>query len=327
MDGRESPLSVESGLDAKQSVDPTQQRESGPQELRDSRVAIPSAHEAFRRWLKELAGSGRASRPPEYGNGFRKHPYSDRASAYHLRRVSYRGWDVRPDWLRLLGTHEPKHDVAFVEEVWALRGVGRRVETRKGTELVSVIVDTSRWRFHYVPRRKLVSVSPGTFISASPDEWPAQHPNSALANDFDKFRTREEIVQEAKTLHARLVSNGEQRDGKELEKLTLHCLADPDVNGDWPIHGFDSEKHGPLLRSPNAEFRTRTYWIDPKTHLVVGFKCGCRLMKTEYTVDYPSPESMRRELFRVDAPPDVTLMVNDPTLGRTLRSEGQLGSE
>ena len=106
-----------------------------------------------------------------------------------------------------------------------------------------------------------------------------------------------------------------------IEKITFRFLADPEVQGQWPLHGFDPEKHQKLLESPDAQFRTRTFWFDPESHLLLGYQCGCKSPKLKFWVDYPAPRSVPRALFDIQVPRDATLEVNDPQLGRRILSK------
>jgi len=233
----------------------------------------------------------------------------DRAPAYHWQQTMYADWlghDRPPDG-------PPK--VLHVEEGWALRGVGRRVEVRDQSKLLCVVVDTPRWRFvHDVVRNSVAA-------------HPSQLKTPAMTPFVPMLWTRDEMVRWSERNRAASVSEKHVLRGKEAEKITLKCLADPAVDGDWPIHQFIPEKHLKLLQSPDAKFRTRTYWFDPKTGLEVGYKCGCRSQKHEYWIEYPAPESLPRELFRFEVPRGATLEVNDPELGRQVYSEGQKGPD
>lgn len=225
---------------------------------------------------------------------------SGRAPACHWRRINY----PQPPGIR---------EVAEVEEGWEIPGAGRRVEIRIESRLVSVTVDTPRWRFVWDVRQNPVAAHPSQL----------QDPVEGGASSL--FATREGVIRRMQECKATYVSEKDVVDGKEVERITFRCLADP--AGDSPIHGFDPGVHQKLLQSSDAKFRTRTYGFDPKTHFVVGYQCGCKSPKIRCRIDYPAPESVPRDLFTFRVPREATLEVNDPELGRQVYSEGQTGPD
>jgi len=210
-------------------------------------------------------------------------------------------------------------DIARMEEGWTVRELGWRIEVRQGAELTAMAVQTPRWRFFWDVAQNTVSASP----SQSEIRRSYFRRGRIDAQLVKAAEPRKELFQRAERARATHVSETERRDGKEVEKVTFQYLADPDVDGDWPIHSFNPEAHLKLLESPDAKFLPRTYWFDAKTHLVAGYRCGCKSTKYEYWVDYPAPESVPRELFTFEVPRDAELTVADPALGRRVQSEGQ----
>ena len=209
-----------------------------------------------------------------------------------------------------------------IEEGWTVRDFGWRLEVRRGSRLAIVVVQTPRWRFYWDVAEKTVSASPSQ--SEIPPGYLSSH---RTAVGLLQIARRGEFFVRGELNKATRVSEKERRDGKEVEKVVFQYLADPDKDGDWPIHSFDPEAHLKLLQSPDAKFPPpRTYWFDAKTHLVTGYRCGCKSMKYEYSVDYPTPESVPRELFTFEVPHDAELIVVDPALGRRVQSEGQTGN-
>lgn len=225
--------------------------------------------------------------------------------AYHWQRTWY------PAGVAERFKYEGRVKPWSTEEGWAVRGVGRRVETRQGSKLVSVVVDTPRWRFVWYVSQKLVVAVPSRLDEFN---FPPEGVNLVSRRWITAWETRN---------RATMVWAKDRRNGEEVEKLTARSLGDPDYDGRCPIHGFDPKKHQKLLESPDAQFRTRTYWLDPQTHLQVAYRCGCKSPKQEYSIDYPAPESVPRELFEFQIPRDARLEIDDPQLGRRILSEGQ----
>lgn len=193
-----------------------------------------------------------------------------------------------------------------VEEVWEIRHVGRRVEVRKGSQLVRLIVDTPRWHFVWDPARSRVMASPSRLETPQEQgEW---------------SHDRAYIVSDAETLLGVPACQKDRLGDKEVDKVTIYYPADPQQQGNWPIHDFDPE----VQRAARpTEPRTRTYWFDAKTQRMVKRQCGCQPPKYTVTVEYPDAESLSRDLFSFQIPPMARLEVADPELGRPLESEGQ----
>ncbi|MHC4404901.1 MAG: hypothetical protein ACYTG0_35080 [Planctomycetota bacterium] len=192
-----------------------------------------------------------------------------------------------------------------IEEGRALRGVGRRVEIREASALRMLILDTPRWHFVWQPGRNRVMASPSRLGDPATEDW---------------VRERAKTISNAEHRTAVVACEREQLDGKEVDKVTACYPADPQQRGRWPIHGFDPKAQ--LLVS-GMESRTRTFWFDPETHLMVQRECGCEPAKYHVTAEYPPPESLSRERFTFEIPRAARLEVVDPALGRPVYSEGQ----
>lgn len=247
----------------------------------------------------------------EAGDAEPKHPQPQRSlseltPAYHYRQIYYEG----------IGKGEGPPKVERIEEVWALRGTGRRVENRVNGRLIGLIVETTRWRFRWDPLANHVVA----WASSVDAPFENQDDGSIVA-------TRDEIMQWSQRRKATHGVEKEQRDGREVEKITFRFLADPAADFAWPIHEYVPEIHDRLLQSPGARFRTRTHWFGVKTGLQVGKQCGCQTPKSEFWVDYPAPATLSRDLFNFRVPRGATLEINDPTLGRQVHSEGQNESD
>ena len=157
---------------------------------------------------------------------------------------------------------------------------------RAGTRAALVAVQTGRCYFAWdVPRN---------VVRASADGSGEHLPSIAAAM---RVQRRRAVIGLRAPLRPTLTSRMEQREGLEMEKVTFRFLADPDTDGEQPIHQFNAEVHATAIRRPDAEFRTRTFWFDPNTSLGTGRQCGCRVPKWEYWIDYPNPDSVSRELF------------------------------
>jgi hypothetical protein len=192
-----------------------------------------------------------------------------------------------------------------VEEGWALRGVGRRVELGDGATLSMLVADTPRWHFVWQPERRRVMASPSRLGTPTPNHW---------------VRERWRTIQSSELRTAVFACQKEQLGGKEVDRLTVHYPADPQEGGRYPIHGFDPRVQ---RRVSGMESRARTYWFDPDTHLMVQRQCGCEPAKYHVAVDYPPPESLARERVTFQIPRGARLEVVDPELGRPVYSEGQ----
>lgn len=212
-------------------------------------------------------------------------------SAYHWRLT-------RPGF-------QPEMDI---EEGWTIRGIGRRVETRRGKEskLVLLVVETPRWHFSYDLARNLVVASPSLLEASWPqiEAWTTQ---------------RESINRLYEELTAIFAQEKDRRRGKDVERITYYFPADFVHGGDWPIHSLFPKG---LIEPSGNGFRTRTHWWDPKTDRSLGRRCGCKPPKHgEVSIDYPEPETFPKQLFTFQVPRDALLEINDPALGRKVYSE------
>ena len=166
------------------------------------------------------------------------------------------------------------------------------------------------------------------FASPSQSEIPpgyfSRHPNSVRVL---QVAPRREFFVTGELSKATHVSEKDRLNGEEVEKVTFRFLADPEDNEKSPIHSFSPDVHLKFLQSPDAKFLNRTYWFDPKTNLLLGKDCGCIPPKYDYRIDYPAPNSVSRELFTFEVPRDALLVVDDPDIGRQIRSEGQTGPD
>lgn len=117
------------------------------------------------------------------------------------------------------------------------------------------------------------------------------------------------------------ISENDSLDGEEVEKITFWYPAERDPDRLLEnIHFFLPQGH---LQTSGTEFLTRTHWYDPQTHRTIRCRCGCIPPKHDDWCEYPEPESVPRELFQFQVPPDALLEVKDPELGRDVSSEGQ----
>jgi hypothetical protein len=122
-------------------------------------------------------------------------------------------------------------------------------------------------------------------------------------------------------------------DGREVEKITVFLPPEtrasfgPDPTR-YCAHRFNPKRH--LLLS-GTEFRSRVFWFDPETHLLLKRKCGCKPPNNgthdEKKIEYPAPESVSRDLLTFEVPRGASLQVRDPQLGRPVYSEGQTESD
>ena len=108
--------------------------------------------------------------------------------------------------------------------------------------------------------------------------------------------------------------------GQEVDKLTVYFPAFRHRGGKWGnAHTVAEAKRAAF----GTEFCARHFWFDPKTDLWLQRDCGCKPPGYRETIEYPSPESVPPELFQFEVPPGALLKVDDPALGRQIRSEGK----
>jgi hypothetical protein len=112
----------------------------------------------------------------------------------------------------------------------------------------------------------------------------------------------------------------EIRGGRETEKLTCYC---PQVYTADHLHPAHSLEEATLAKASGAPLRTRTYWFESKTGRPAGYRCGCSPGSYEIWIDYPAPEQLFKSMFVFSVPPDATLEVRDPELGRNLEEAGR----
>ncbi len=195
------------------------------------------------------------------------------APAYHVTRTEFEPGGTEP---------------ARIEETWAVRGVGRRIEVRQASKLAAVVVDNMRWRFIWDPDRDCVIA------------WPSDLADpSARISDDAVLSERESLLRWADRHKADAVPEKHRLDGKEVEKITLR----------WP---------------GEIPMGTHTVWFDPGTRRPLKKRYESAEGRiTEIMIDYPAPETVPKQQFEFQVPRSATLEVNDPQLGRPLYAEGQ----
>jgi hypothetical protein len=200
-------------------------------------------------------------------------------------------------------------------EEWAVRGVGRRFESYRES-ILTVEVDTPRWHFIWTPQRNVVTA------------WPSRLGQPSVA-----VMSRRQVVQEQDWSTAMIARRIEILNGRDVDRLTFHYPRGVGEYG-WPTPAHGWNPKGPLSVS-GTDFLTRTWWFDPKTDLCVGRRCGCIHSAAEakrklenpppdFTIDYPPPEGIPRELLKFEIPRKVRLGISDPELGREIFSEGEV---
>lgn len=263
---------------------------------------------AFELVLTVVGSRSAPAGEPVTTEGPRESSFINGVPACHYRTIHYESPGNPAEFDR---DYDGPPKVRVIEEGWAVRGVGRRVEVRREGELVSLTVETPRWRFLWYAKRNVVIAYPSRL-------------NDQQRIGDSPIRHREWTKRWSERLKATHVTEKDRLNGKEVEKMTFRYLAEPD--GDQCIHdrkaGFEER-----LRSPDAVFRTRAYWFDCDTHLLRRRKCGCKFPRHDDWVDYPSPESIPRDLFRFQVPRDATLEIKDPALGRPIVSEIPAGPD
>jgi hypothetical protein len=181
------------------------------------------------------------------------------------------------------------------EETWYVRDRGRRQEIRIDERTTAVVIRTKRWEFRWD--------IPGHLVAAWSTELNAGHPGpngpDGVVLDGD------EMVRWAQSHRADVRVETETSGGRKVRKITLN----------WP-----GPSSGGFL--PRGE----TLWFDPDSLRPVK-------QRVEYDdgraidmqMDYPAPASVPDDLFAFRPPPDVTIEINDPDLGRQVYSEARSG--
>jgi len=222
---------------------------------------------AFSVFLFFPAGNGSKNLLAEVVRAFEEAP------AFHIKRVGVRAGDT---------------EVPGTQEVWVVRGVGRRVEVREGTKLVGVGVDNLRWRLQWDVERDYVIA------------WPSKmaDPSARLDDDFELIPSQS-LIGWGEKHKAEVVVERDELDGKEVEKVTVQ----------WP---------------GETEAGANVVWFDPLTHRPLKKRHRYDDGRiTEIMIDYPAPDAVPEERFTLEIPRSALLEVNDPLLGRPLYSEGQ----
>ena len=196
------------------------------------------------------------------------------------------------------------------KEVWAAEGLGRRMELRKGPELLLLRIDTPAWSLIWQP-----SMSRATLLPSRLD--------NLLREDASDVRRRRTAIRGAEELTAVFRLQVDHLGDRKVDKITAYYPADPLQAGNHPIHEFDPELQ---RRVPGTDPRTREFWFDPTTGLLVHRRCGCKHPKWEATFDFPPPESIGQDRFTFELPPGARLTATDEELKRLFRSSQDAAS-
>lgn len=191
------------------------------------------------------------------------------------------------------------------KEVWASKDLGRRQEIRRGGELQFLRIDTPAWSLLWRPSLNRATLLPSRLADL-------------VDEDGGTIEMHGTAIRYAEELTAMFRLQKEQLNGKEVDKVTEYYPADPQVAGEWPIHTFDPEMQ---RKVPGTQMRTRTYWFDHETGLMVQRRCGCKSPKHDENADYPPPESTRPERFAFQLPQGARLESADERLERLFRSQ------
>lgn len=175
-------------------------------------------------------------------------------------------------------------------ETWFVRGKGGRSEVRAGDGLVGVVVNNGRWEFRWDV--------PGHLVAA----W-----STALLGKQSEFehagliQNNEALLQWAESHKADIHIEPDTLSGRQVRKVTLR----------WPGPG-----------SPGSQPQVDTVWFNPDSLLPVRQRSeNWDGGTSDATYDYPAPENVPADLLRFQPPPDVTVEINDPDLGRQVYSE------
>ncbi len=181
------------------------------------------------------------------------------------------------------------------EEIWYARDRGRRTEIRLDDRPSATVVRTRRWEFRWDIGDRLVAAW-STEINAG-----HRGPNDSGGRVFNG----EEMIRWAEKHRAEVHAEAGTLDGRKLRKITLRWPG-PDSSGTFP--------------------RDETIWFEPDTLRPVRHDIRYDDGRTlETRTDYPEPAALADDLFTFRPPPDVTIEINDPDLGRQVYSEGRTG--
>jgi hypothetical protein len=273
---------------------------AAPEKLRDHAVCICDMTLAL--WvvnqtpddLFDTALAEADPRPPGnllLGSRYRAPPLH-LTPAYHYRRLPWEDIGKAPG-------------EAGGEETWAVRGIGWRRELRDGSKLQRLSVDTGRWAFSWRPADNRVTAHPSLGDRTLSPLLPID---------------RASIIRSMEEITGVFACKKDRLRGNEVDKLTVYSPAIRHPDGRWGnAHTAAEAKRA----ASGTEFCARHFWFDPKTNLWLQRDCGCKPLGYREILDYPPPESVPRELFEFEVPPGALLEVDDPALGRPVRSEGQ----
>jgi hypothetical protein len=175
-------------------------------------------------------------------------------------------------------------------EVWYARDKGGREETRRGGELIGVVVANDRWEFRWdVPGKVVAAWSRKLLGRQSAFEGAGR----VLACDA--------VLAWAEKNRAEIKIEADSLDGVAVRKVTLR----------WPV----------VEGSPP---QVDTFWFEPESLRPVRqhslLPDGGSI---ESRLDYPAPENIPADLLAFRPPAGAVLEVNDPELGRQVYSEGR----
>ncbi len=197
-----------------------------------------------------------------------------------------------------------------VEDVWAAKGLGRRKEIRTNGELESMSLDTPMWTAIWVPARNRVTVLPSRL-------------KQNLRDDAAIFiRHRKRWLRLAENSSAVSSVRRERIDGRVTDKMTSYFPVDPATGGKAPIHGFFPKQQ--LVVSGTSQ-RTRVFWFNRETGLMVYRRCGCAYArwpegKHVKTVEYPPLDTVRPDRFTFRMPENAGLVARGEELRRLFLS-------
>jgi hypothetical protein len=212
------------------------------------------------------------------------------ATAAHFLQTVRASWTEVPACHRVIVVESST--LRRTTETWFMRGKGGRQETRSGGSLIGVVVNNGRWEFRWDVAEHLVAA------------WSA-----ALMGKRSEFehagliQNNEVLLRWAETHQADICIEPDILDGRKVRKVVLR----------WPGTG-----------GPGSHPQVDTVWFDPESLRPV--KQRSELWDggvTEARYDYPVPENVPADLFAFHPPPDVTLEINDPDLGRQVYSEAR----
>jgi hypothetical protein len=203
---------------------------------------------------------------------------------------------VRASWTEVPACHRvivfKSSSLQRTTETWFVRGKGGRQETRSGDSLIGVVVNNGRWEFRWDVAEHLVAAWSGALMGKR-----SEFEHAGL------IQNNEALLRWAETHQADIRIEPDTLEGLKVRKVVLR----------WPGPG-----------GPGSHPQIDTVWFDPESLRPVRQRSDLwDGGVTEARYDYPLPENVPADLFAFHPPPELTLEINDPDLGRQVYSDAR----